>query len=221
MAQESVQIIGRSSSHYTRVALFFARELAVPFELVPIYDLTQLDRETFAGNPALKLPSMRRGGSTLFGTENICRALADMAPEGDKKVVWPEQLGSVLARNAQELVWHGFASQVTLVLGTVVHDLPADNPFFVKVRAGFEGALGWLNENVDEVVTALDHTVDDRKLSLLEVSLFCLATHLQFRPTVPPDSYPKLISFVDRYGRRPAAQATSYRFDQLPSEANR
>jgi hypothetical protein len=58
----TVQIIGRSSSHFTRVALVFAHELGVPFELVPIYDMTEVDPAVYAGNPALKLPTLRRSG---------------------------------------------------------------------------------------------------------------------------------------------------------------
>lgn len=221
MAKEPVQIIGRSSSHFTRIVLIFARELAVPFELVPIYDLTQLDPETFAGNPALKLPSLRRGGAVLFGAENVCRALAEIAP-APVNVVWPEQLQSELLRNAQELVWHCMASQVTLVLGTAVHKLPADNAFFVKVRAGYEGALAWLNLHVDEALAALDATCPERTVSLLEVSLFCMVTHLQFRTTIPLDPSSGLVSFAARYGTRPAAEATAYRFDQpAPTEAKR
>jgi hypothetical protein len=35
-----VQIIGRGSSHFTRVTQMFALELDVPYELVPVYDIT-------------------------------------------------------------------------------------------------------------------------------------------------------------------------------------
>src|SRR4051812_28556888 len=75
----TVQIHGRSSSHFTRLTLIFAHELGVAFELVPIHDMTLVDPAVYAGNPALKLPALRRNGSLVLGAENICRTLAELA----------------------------------------------------------------------------------------------------------------------------------------------
>ncbi len=213
-----VEILGRSSSHFTRVTLVFAHELGVPFELVPIHDITSLDAAAFAGNPALKLPTLRRGGSLgslLFGAENICRALADLAASagGAKRIVWPEELRADVSRNAQELVWHAMAAQVQLVMGTLVAKLPAENGYFAKGRAGFEGALRWLDEHVDEALGALPA---GRDLSLFEVTLFCLMEHLPFRGTLPVEPYPALAAFTRGFATRPSAQATAYRFDARP-----
>ena len=105
----AVHIIGRSSSHFTRVPMMFAHELGIPCELVPVHDLTAVDASVFAGNPALKVPTLRRAGSLVFGAENICRALADMA-HADLRIVWPEELRADISRNAQELVWHGMGA---------------------------------------------------------------------------------------------------------------
>lgn len=209
----AVQIIGRSSSHFTRVARMFAHELGVPFELVPIADLTALDPDAYAGNPARKLPTLRRGGSLVFGAENICRALADLAGPG-KRVVWPEQLREDVSRNAQELVWHGMAAQVQLVVGTVLGKLPADNIYFAKGRAGFEAALRWLDDHLAEALRALP---SPRDLSLFEVTLFCLVDHLAFRPTLPVEPYPSLARFAQDFAARPSAQQTVYRFDTAPA----
>src|SRR5262249_37169403 len=141
----ALEIIGRSSSHFTRVALIVAHELGVPVELVVVYDIASKDSAVFAGHPALKLPTLRRpGGGLVFGAETICRALADAAaPEAARGIVWPESLTSDVSRNAQELTWHAMAAQVVLVMGTLVGKLPADHGFFAKGRAGFEGALTW------------------------------------------------------------------------------
>src|SRR5215510_5008950 len=98
----ALQIVGRSSSLFTRLPLIFAEELAVPYELVPIYDMTALGPEVYAGNPALKLPILRVQGTALFGALNICRAIDERA-ERPARVVWPEDLRSILSRNAQEL----------------------------------------------------------------------------------------------------------------------
>ena len=60
-----VEIIGRQSSHFTRVTRMFAHELGVEVELVPIYDLTEADAAIYAGNPARKIPTLRRAGGAL------------------------------------------------------------------------------------------------------------------------------------------------------------
>lgn len=125
----TLTIIGRSSSHFTRVALMTAHELGVGIELVPIHDMARLEATHYAGNPALKLPTLRRAdGSLLFGAENICRAIAELAAAqktgSTPPIVWPEDLRSDVSRNAQELVWHAMAAQVQLIVGTFLGKLP-------------------------------------------------------------------------------------------------
>ena len=48
-----MQIVGRRSSLFTRMPLIFAEELRVTYELVPIYDMKDLNPETYGGHPAL------------------------------------------------------------------------------------------------------------------------------------------------------------------------
>lgn len=215
----AVQIVGRSSSHFTRVTLIFAHELGVSVELVPIFDMTSVDSAVYAGNPALKLPTMRRAGSSVFGAENICRALADLcdAMRGDAtpklRIVWPEELREDVARNAQELVWHGMAAQVQLVFGTMIGKLPrlAEDIYFSKGRAGFEGALRWLDDNLADVLLALP---SPRDLSLFEVTLFCLMEHIAFRGTLSAAPYASLVRFTEGFATRPSAQRTVYALDR-------
>lgn len=204
-----LQIVGRSSSLFTRLPLIFAEELAVPYELVPIYDMTALGPEVYAGNPALKLPILRMQDFVLFGALNICRAIDERA-ELLARVVWPEEHRSVLSRNAQELVWHGMAAQVQLVFGTLVGKLPADNVYFTKARAGLEGALQWLDTHLTNVMSELPAP---RRLSVFEASLFCLVDHLVFRGTLSVERYPSLVRFTREFSERPSAQRTAYRFD--------
>lgn len=211
-APSPVQLVGRTSSLFTRVPRIFAHVLHVPLELVPVPDLTAVDTGAYGDNPALKHPTLRRGGSQVFGTENICRALADLASPG-RRIVWPEALRSDVSRNAQELVWHAMAAQVQLVFGTVVNGLPADNLYFAKGRAGFEGALRWLDAHWDEAEAALPA---DRDLSLLEVTALCLIEHLGFRGTLPVEPYPRLVRFAHEYGAGEAALATAYAFPPAP-----
>lgn len=204
----SVQIIGRSGSHFTRVTRIFAHEVGVPIELVPIRYLSDLDASVYAGNPALKMPTLRRGGSLVFGAENICRALVELG-DGTRRIVWPEQLRDDISRNAQSMVWDAMAVQVQIVMGTLVGKLPADNVYFVKGLAGFAGALRWLDDHLADALAALP----ERDLSLFEVTLFCLIDHLGFRSTLPTDPYPSLVQFAQNFASRPSAVTTPYRVD--------
>ncbi|WP_116811901.1 glutathione S-transferase family protein [Steroidobacter cummioxidans] len=208
----SLQIVGRRSSHFTRIARLFAEELGVSYEIAPIYDMTAQDAAIYANNPALKLPILRVGDDVVFGTENICRALADRAQKSTA-VVWPEQLRSNVSRNAQELVWHCMNSQVQIVFGTVVCKLPGDNLYFDKARLGFAGALAWLDAHVSEALHALPAA---RQLSLFEASLFCMIEHLHFRKTLPVEQYSNLEAFRQSYATRLSAQRTAYEFDVPP-----
>lgn len=210
-----LQIVGRRSSHFTRLACIFAEELAVAYDIVPIYDMTQRDPGIYADNPALKLPILRIEDRTVFGTENICRTIAERA-RASAEIVWPEQLRGDVSRNAQELVWHCMTAQVQIVFGTVLAKLPADNLYFEKARAGFEGALACLDAHLPEALEALPPS---RQLSLFEASLFCMMDHLQFRKTVPVERYSVLQAFVRSFGERPSAQRTPYRFDAPPKPA--
>jgi glutathione S-transferase len=208
-----MQIVGRRSSLFTRMPLIFAAELGVSHEFVPIYDMTELGPEVYAGNPALKLPILRADGSVLFGALNICRAIAERASQ-PARIVWPEELRDDLSRNAQELVWHCMAAQVQLIVGTIIGKLPADNVYFAKARAGLEGSLGWLDTNLPAVISALP---EPRALSVFEVSLCCLVDHLTFRATIPTETYPSLTRFARELAMRPSVERTAYRFDVPPS----
>lgn len=209
----TLQIVGRSSSHFTRLTRIFAEELGVAYEIAPIYDMTVRDPVAYADNPALKLPILRTQDGVLFGTENICRAIAERAgsPAG---IVWPEQLRDNTSRNAQELVWHGMTAQVQIVFGTLIAKLPNDNLYFEKARTGFDAALTWLDAHLADVLRALPAS---RKLSLIEASLFCLIDHLHFRPTLPLAKYTALETFAREFAGRPAAQRTPYQFDVAPA----
>lgn len=208
-----VHIIGRSSSHFTRVVRIFAHELDIPYELTPIHSMRKTESSNYGDNPALKMPTLRTAEGLLFGTENICRKLAEIAGAFER-IVWPENLRENISRNAQELVWHGMGAQVQIILGTMVGKLPADNIYFVKAHEGFLGALGWLNENLEPVLRTLP---DSRQLSLFEVTLFCLMEHILFQPTVPVDSFRNLQAFTHAWGSRAAAQKTLYHVDPRPA----
>lgn len=211
--QPTVRLIGRSSSHFTRVAAMFAHDLGVTHQRVTLHDMNSRAPADYGGHPALKIPTLQVDGAMLFGTENICRRLAELGLAA--RVLWPEELTSNLARNAQELVWHAMATQVSLVLGVKLHGLPGDNDFFDKQRTGLRGALTWLDEYWPTIEGALPAP---RDVSLLEVTLFCLVEHLAFRPTLPLAPYANLRAFAARYGARTSARRTPFHFDPPPGE---
>ncbi|HSC88252.1 MAG TPA: glutathione S-transferase family protein [Polyangiaceae bacterium] len=209
----TIELTGRSISHFTRVARIFAHELDVEVRFKPILDLTVLDPAIYGDNPALKMPTLHVDGSALFGTENICRRLAELSPR-QARIVWPQELGSDLARNAQELLWHAMAAQVQIITGNILGKLPADNVYFVKGRQGFEGALAWLEKNLSAVLAELP---PERELSLFEVVLFCLVEHIPVRGTLSLEPYSQLRAFASRFGLRPSAVATPYVLDAKPA----
>lgn len=202
------RLVGRSSSHFTRLARVFAAELDIACTFVPVHDLASRDPVDYAGNPALKLPVLVLPEGPVFGAENVCRTLASLASR-PPRIVWTEQLPDLRARNAQELVWHGMSAQVQLVFGMQVARLPAENVYFAKAADGFRNALAWLDANLEAVLRGLPA----RDFSLLEASLFCLVEHMVFRDTLPVAPYRHLVAFADAFRERPAAQATAYAFD--------
>jgi len=209
MAEGSkVEIIGRSSSHYTRVARIFAHTLGVPYELAVVSDLTSTAPSAYGDNPSLTIPTLRIGGALLFGTESICRRLVELAGS-DVRVVWPEEVKSDVARSAQELTWSSMSAQVQLILGKSAGRGAADL-LVAKRESGLRNALAWLDGHLDQ---ALDSLPTPRDLSLLETTLFCLIEHLRFRRTIPVEPYPRLRRFAEAFSIRDAAQFTAYAFD--------
>ena len=208
------RIVGREASHFTRVARIVAHELGVPIELSHVPDLTSLEPSGYAGHPGLKIPALVRGDEVLFGAENVCRRLSELAYGRAPKILWPEGVTSTIGRNAQELVLHAMSAEVTLVLAPGLGKVATHNPFVVKVTRGLSASLAWLDQHLDAVLGALP----PGELSFLEVSLFCLVEHVAFRRTVPLDGFPQLAAFVSRFGERESAKATPYRYVDAPPE---
>jgi hypothetical protein len=70
--------------------------------------------------------------------------------------------------------------------------------------------MAWLEEKTKSVIAALPQ---HRDLSYLEVTLFCLVTHLEFREVLPTASYAELNKFCQQFATRASAGETLYRFD--------
>ena len=204
---EAPEIIGRQSSHFTRVVRVFAHELDIDYRFSPIYELMSRDASVFAENPALKLPVLRFGGETIFGSLNICRILARLAGSEDR-VFWPEQANTHLLMNAHELVSHAMTAQVDVIVHEVVEERPPDNASR-KRRDSLEGCLRWLERNLAEILQSLP----DKDIRLFEVQLFCLLSHLPFRRTADIEGMAALQTFEARFEQRESVKATPYRFD--------
>lgn len=201
-------LIGRSSSHFTRITRIFAAELRIDYSFQVVRDLMSSNAEDYGGNPALKIPSLRTSRGVWFGALNICRELwRQSSPR--PRVVWPENLDAPLLANAQELTLQAMSTEVSLIMSRV-GGASDDSAHASKMRVALGNMMSWLEEHTRPVLAALP---PHRDLSFLEVSLFCLVTHLEFRQVLPTAPYSELNRFCQQFGTRPSASQTSYRFD--------
>jgi glutathione S-transferase len=199
-------LVGRSSSHYTRVARLFALELGVAHTFRPVFDIMSLDTEVYGDNPALKVPVLVDARGPLFGTENICLELARRAG-ARSRVVLRGDVADRLVANAEELTLHVMTTDVVLVMAKITSD---DRPLPPKLQPSLENALRYLDDHLDRALAALPA---DRALSFLEATLFCALTHLPWRKLMEVGAYPRLGAFAARFGERECARQTEYRFD--------
>lgn len=207
MTPAAFTIIGRSSSSFTRTVRIFAAELAVPYAFEIVRDLQSMSVEDYGGNPALKLPSLRTPQATWFGSLNICRELARLA-ERPRHLVWPESLAQPLLANAQELVLQAMSTEVGLIMSGLAGQ--PDTPHRRKMARSLDNVLSWLDAHLEQTLAALPR---ERDVSYLEVTLFCLIDHLDFRKVVSTAPHAQLTAFRDAFGTRAACRETEYRFD--------
>ena len=201
-------IVGRSSSHFTRVTQIFARELGVEYQLHVVPDLLTPSRADYRGNPALRIPVLETEEGAWFGALNICRELARRA-QPPLPVVWPEQLRDRTSANAQELVLQGMATEVGLIMRTLASGESSD-AYEAKNRRSLVESLGWLDAHLLGAVESLPRS---RGMSFLEVTSFCFLTHLEFRQVLDTSGYRRLNEFCRAFAERPGARDTPYRFD--------
>jgi glutathione S-transferase len=200
-------IVGRPSSHFTRVARLFAEELGLDYKFDLVRDLMSCDTSDYAGNPALRLPVLKTGDAAWFGALPICRELARRGAR-PLRIVWPEHLEQPLLANAQELTLQGMATEVSLIMGSLGGAAEA-TPHPVKMRISLTNTVLWLDAALPDVLAALPA---ERDLSFLEVTLFCFVEHLAFREVLPVEGYRNLVDFCAAFRARPSAAKTLYRF---------
>jgi glutathione S-transferase len=201
-------IFGRSSSHFTRITRIFAAELRVDYSLRVVRDLMSLEVEDYGGNPGLRIPSLQTPEGTWFGALNICRELWRRSG-ARPRVVWPEDLDTALLSNAQELVLQAMSTEVSFVMSGGINASTL-LPHQTKMRQALLNMLTWLEANAKSVLAALP---PEREVSFLEVSLYCLVTHLEFRGVLPTSGYAELSAFCQRFAARPSVSETAFRFD--------
>lgn len=199
----TLRIVGRSSSHFTRVVRMFAHELNVECGFIPVADLSSRNADHYADNPALKIPILETPEGPWYGTLNICRELARRAPT-PREILWPEQLRDRKAANAQELVLQGMATEVALIMQA---GSSGEIAITGKAFDSLTNSLRWLDDNLTSVLQS------SNSLSTLELTTFCFVTHLDFRKVADVSPYHALQSFCLAFARRPSAQATPYRYD--------
>jgi glutathione S-transferase len=204
--RECPAIVGRSSSHFTRITRIFAIELAVVCDFEVVSDLLSVKVDDYAGNPALRLPILRTRQGVWFGALNICRELARLS-RLERVVIWPEHLTHPLTANTQELVLQGMATEVQLILGK--RGAVEGHVHYAKLRHSLINTMSWLETNAPQAL----ETLPARDLSFLEVSLFCFITHLEFREVLSISDYPSLLVLRDRLAERPSFANTTFHVD--------
>lgn len=205
-------LVARRSSHFSRVALLFAHELGVELEFRPVSSLLSQSSQDYGGNPALRVPTLLHAGERWFGALNISRRLWQLAGRPER-LLWPEHLESPVLSNALELTLNGMSSEVVLLMERMARggaEPASASARTSKAHASLMGCVSWLERELPSLLAALPV---ERRLSFLEVCLFCFADHLEWREVLELEPFPRLKAFRNEFAQRPSARATAYRFD--------
>jgi glutathione S-transferase len=184
----------------------FAEECGVHYDFQVVSSLLAVESDDYGGNPGLRLPNLVTSDGAAFGSLPGCRLIASMRPE-PVQMVWPEQTPPLLASNAMELTVQAMSTEVSLIM---VSATGGDSSRYAeKLRAALVGMIAWLDQNISDALIQLPAC----DLSYLELSLFCLVDHLEFRDVMSIEPYRHLRAFRDRFAERPSATATPFTFD--------
>jgi glutathione S-transferase len=200
-------IVGRSTSHFTRITRVFAAEGGLDYVYRVVPDLRVTDPANYAGNPALRIPILRTPKGEWFGSLNICREIFRLSRK-KPRVIWPEDLEDPLTANAQELIFQGMANEVTVLMSRFFGE--PEGPHAAKLRSSLANTVEWLEGNVEGILARLPA---DRELSYLELSWYCFLRHVEFRELLSIAPYAKLTEFCRNYEMRQSVKDTHYRLD--------
>jgi len=198
---QHLTLFGRSSSHFTRVARVFAAEAGADYEFRIVPDLTSVEPRDYGGNPALKIPSLCTPDGDWYGALAISRELVRRSGR-PWRGAWPEDFVTPLLSNAQELVLHAMATEVSLIMNK------AEAPD--KRTRSLLDTLTWLEAHAPLALATLP---SGRDPSFLEVTLYCLVRHLEFRKILPTTPYVRLSEFCRGFDARDSIRTTEFRFD--------
>jgi glutathione S-transferase len=198
-------LVGRSSSHFTRLARIFAGELGVKYTFRPVLDMTVTDPVIYGDNPALKMPVLVDAEGSLFGCENICRELVRRSGANRQRIVMRGEMSDRIVANFEELTLDVMSGEVSLIFAKINKTEPSPRSLL-----SVGNSLRWLDDHVDDAIAKLPV---ERSFSFVEAALFCLMTHLPFREVMSVEAYARLLDHTRRFGLRESARTTEYRFD--------
>lgn len=138
-------IVGRSSSHFTRVTRIFAMEAGLTYSFSVVPNLLSTNPADYGGNPALRVPSLLTPQGAWFGALNVCRELVRRS-KSQLRPVWPEDLAQPLLANAQELTLQAMSTEVSLIMSKLAGG-DRSGPGESKARLSLQGTLTWLEKN--------------------------------------------------------------------------
>jgi glutathione S-transferase len=170
-----------------------------------VLDLTTLDPSAYADNPALKVPVLVDEHGSLFGAENVCHALLRRSPKAAASVVMRGDVPDRVVANAEELTLHVMSSEVSLIMAKATGNVPPP-----KVTPSIHNSLQHIDQSLSGILAALPK---ERLFSFLEVALFCVVTHLEFRELMDVSGFQRLRDFCLLFAQSESAKATVYRFD--------
>jgi glutathione S-transferase len=199
-----MKLYGTYPSHFTRKVRVLLMELGIPFEFLQLTKLMDTGAENFANNPLHQLPVLEDGDRSIIESDLICEYLLNKSPvervtffpEGDR---WEHAKRLAIINGAM-------ASGVKLIRGkrSEIPELMS-YPFFQQERAAFAAAFAWIEADLGDRL----RYSDDQKLSVLDISLVCLAEWAVFREFVPDlKEYPGIQRFVEANKNIPSFAST-------------
>lgn len=190
-----LQVHGTPLSHFTRKVRVVLAELGVAHEMVWLPGV--LAPAPFAGNPLMRVPALVDGAEQIYDSDHIARYVIGRFDPADRLAVRSEAVADL---NRLAAISGIMANEVTLILAQRAGGVDLATPYFGKLRAAIDRALGWLDERV-----APDAAFDYR-----DIALVCMWQHLaHYRFVEDLDRHRALADRVAHLAARPALASTA------------
>jgi glutathione S-transferase len=143
---DTLTLYGTPLSHFTRKVRILLLEYGVPFAMVRPPDLLAA-ANTYGGNPLLRVPTLRHGGTTVVESDHIARYLVAAFDPADRFGVTS---ADVSALNRRAVANGVMANEVTLILAKRggLEDVDAV-AYFRKLKEAIDAGLTWLDAETD------------------------------------------------------------------------